>query len=163
MIDFTHLANSGVLAYLGDPGRLARSVSVARARPECLPSDVADPYMTLGTHPDLVDRLWNELGRALPVDCRVIVYGTPALARPDTGVILGFACGTQMYTLRFDDAGASAARAAGAETVYRYPAHPALGIAEVVIDLRTFGSQWVFGRWHQSEPEWLVAGFLAAT
>jgi hypothetical protein len=163
MVRFDHPANRGVLAYLADPARLARSVSVAKDRAESLPADVKDPYMTLGTHPDLVSRLWTELGGSLPADCRVIVHGMPALVRPDTGVILGIAGGTLMYALRLDAAGATAARAAGAKTEHRYPAYPSLGIAEVVIDARAFGDTWIFGRWLPGEPEWLAAGFLAST
>ena len=163
MVRFDHPANRGVLSYLADPARLARSVSVAKDRAECLPADVKDPYMTLGTHPDLVSRLWKELGGSLPADCRVVVHGMPALARPDTGVILGLAGGSLMYALRLDEAGATAARAAGAKTEHRYPAYPNLGIRERVIDARTFGDTWIIGHWLKGEPEWLAAGFLAAT
>jgi hypothetical protein len=162
VVDFTHPSNRGVLDYLSDPERLARSVSVAKTMPECLPADVSQPHLTLGTHPDLVDRLWNELGASLPVDCRVIVHGAPALVRPDTGVILGFAGGSLMYALRLDEPSAAAARAAGAAVVYRYPAQPALGRGELVIELGPFGREWIFGCWHPSEPAWLAAGFAAA-
>jgi len=137
MIDFDHPTNHGVSRYLRDPARLARSVSVAKDRAECLPIDVKDPYLTLGTHPDLVERLWEALGSALPVDCRVIAYGVPALARPDSGVILGMAGGTMMYALRLDPAGAAAARATGARLLFRYPAQPKFGIEERVIDAIT--------------------------
>jgi hypothetical protein len=82
MIDVTHPANQGVLGHLGDPARLARSVAIAKDRAECLPADVKDPYLTLGTHPDLVTRLWDELG------------------------------GAQMYALRLDAEGFAAARSA---------------------------------------------------
>jgi hypothetical protein len=162
MLALDHPANRGVLAYLADPARLARSVSIAKDRVECLPADVADPYMRLGTHPDLVVRLWRELGAELPVDCRVIVHGRPALVRPDSGIILGIAGGSRMYALRLDAEGAAAARAQGAATVFRYPASPTLGIPETVIDASTFGETWVFGRWLRSEGEWLAAGFAAA-
>jgi hypothetical protein len=162
VIHFEHPGNRGIVAYLRDPTRLARSVSVAKDRAECLPSDVEDPYLTLGTHPDLIERLWETLGCALPVDCRVIAYGVPALARPDSGVILGIAGGTMMYALRLDPAGAAAARAMGAQLQFRYPAQPKLGIEERVIDASTFGDSWVFGRFHHLESEWLMAGFAAA-
>jgi hypothetical protein len=162
MIDFDHPANLGVSRYLRDPTRLARSVSAAKGRPECLPSDLKDLYLALGTHPDLIERLWETLGSALPVDCRVIAYGVPALARPDSGVILGIAGGTMMYALRLDPAGAAAARAMGAQRLFRYPAQPKLGIEERVIDASTFGDTWVFGHFHRLEPEWLAAGYAAA-
>ena len=161
MIDVTHPANQGVLAYLGDPDRLSRSVSATRDRAECLPADVKDPYLTLGTHPDLVTRLWDELGGSLPADCRVIAYGMPALARPENGVIIGFAGGTQMYALCLDAEGFAAARSAGLAVVFRYPAVRNVQ-SEHLVDATTFGDTWVFGRWHASEPGWLAAGYRVA-
>ncbi len=162
VIAVDHPSNRGVLTYLTDPTRLARSVSPAKDRPECLPADVKDPYLTLGTHPDLVSRLWDDLGGSLPTDCRVIAYGMPALVRPDSGVIIGVAGGTQMYALRLDRDGAAEARAAGLESVYRYPPVPNIRPYELIVDARTFGDTWVFGRWHVQEPTWLRAGFLDA-
>jgi len=158
VIDSTHPANDGVLAFLTDPERLARSVSVAKSRAECPPGDVVDPYLTLGTHPDLIARLWDELGGALPVDCRLIAYGMPALVRPDSGVIIGVAGGTQMYALRLDAQGFAAARSAGLDVVFRYPAVRNVR-SEHIVDATTFGDTWVFGRWHAEEPAWLRAGF----
>jgi len=160
VIDLTHPANQGVLAYLKSPTRLARSVSIAKDRAECLPAAVKAPYLTLGTHPDLVTRLWNELGGSLPSDCRVIAYGMPALVRPDTGVIIGVAGGTQMYALRLDADGFTVARNAGLGIAFRYPAVPKVRPEEVVIDATTFGETWVFGRWHVEnrlgcEPDFL--------
>jgi hypothetical protein len=123
---------------------------------------VKDPGLTLGTHPDLIARLWDELGGALPVDCRVIAYGMPALVRPDSGVIIGVAGGTQMYALRLDADGFWAARNAGLDVVFRYPAVPKVRSHDIVVDATTFGDTWVFGRWHASEPGWLAAGYVAA-
>ena len=37
--------------------------------PLVLPDQIEQPYMTLGTHPDLVTRLWDELPSQLPADC----------------------------------------------------------------------------------------------
>jgi hypothetical protein len=162
LVDFTHAANRGVLRYLADPARLARSVSVAAKQPECLASDVPRPYETLGTHPDLVSRLWGQLGGRLPVDCRVIVHGSPALVRPDSGVIFGFAGGTLMYALRLPLDIKPLALAAGAKTIFRYPAYPALGIQESVLDLHDVGDEWVFGCWHDGEREWCTSAYAHA-
>jgi hypothetical protein len=162
VVNFDHPANRGVLAYFGDPERLRRSVSSAKAERECAPDAVTSPYMTLGTHPDLVVRLWSELGRLMPADCRSVVFGVPALVRPDTGVIFGFAGGTQMYALRLDGPGESAALAAGARRTFCYPAYSSLGIDELVIDLTSFGDGWIFGRWYSGEPEWALAAYAAA-
>src|SRR5437762_8979200 len=96
-IDFDHPANGGILRYLKSRERFTRLA------PSVSPESVPDPYFTLGTHPDLVERLWDKLGKALPEDCRWVVYGTPVLAHPKTGIIFGFAAGTLTYALRLPE------------------------------------------------------------
>ena len=51
------------------------------------------PIFGLGTHPDIVSRLWALEG-ALPQSCRRLVWGFPALVHPRTGVIFALAFGT---------------------------------------------------------------------
>lgn len=159
MLNIDHPANRGVLSYLGDPQRLARSVSVAASRADCAPADIPDPYHTLGTHPDLVTRLWDELAHDLPVDCRCVVFGTPALVRPDSGVLFGFAGGTHTYALRLPPDARASALAAGAKTIHHYPAYPGLGIQASVLDLSEIGDEWLFGGWFASEATWCIAAY----
>ena len=54
---------------------------------------VADARTGLGTHPDIVDQLW-QLDRSLPHSCRWVVWGYPALVHPTTGVIFAIGFGT---------------------------------------------------------------------
>src|SRR4051812_26044401 len=55
----------------------------------------ADPYMSQGSHPDVVARVWDELGEALPRDCRALAKGgKPVLAHPDTDRIFALPRGT---------------------------------------------------------------------
>src|SRR5215813_14819615 len=89
-----HPANAGLRRYR-ESLRSRRNIP-----PVARPDDVTRPYDSLGTHPDLVARLWNELPAKLPVDCRVIFYGGPALMHPTTGVVFSFAGGTHTYALR---------------------------------------------------------------
>lgn len=163
MLSFDHSANRGVLAYLGAPGRLDRSVSPAAFRKECSPAEVSDPYNSLGTHPDLVMRLWDELAGVLPADCRWVVFGTPALVRPDSGVMFGFAGGTHTYALRVPPDLKAAALSAGATTAHHYPAYPELGIQASVLDLREIGDEWIFGGWLAAELEWCAAAYEFAS
>lgn len=162
MVDLDHPLNRGVLAHLSGPARLRSSVSIVASTPECSPADVADPYYTLGTHPDLVARLWDELGSTLPVDCRSIVFGTPVLVRPDSGILFGFAGGTHTYAFRVPPDVKSDALSAGAEVVYRYPAYPELNIEASVLDLQDMGPEWVFGGWHRAEDNWCHAAYAFA-
>jgi hypothetical protein len=159
LTNFDHPANRGVLSYLGAPERLRRSVSEAALREDCSPAEVSDPYYKLGTHPELVARLWDELGKGLPADCRRVVFGTPALVRPDSGVLFGFAGGTHTYALRLPAGVRDAALTAGATTIHRYPAYPELGIEASVLDLRDVGEAWILGGWFVAEPEWCSAAY----
>jgi len=159
VVDFEHPANRRILTYLSDPDRLTRSVSVAKSERSCSPDDVEDPYLRLGAHPDLLERLWDELGATLPEDCRWIVFGTPVLVHPRTGVIFGFGAGTHTYALRLPAVERTAALAAGAVTVHRYPAYPNLGIPASVLDLAEIGEEWVLGGWHEGEEKWCRAAY----
>lgn len=161
-VNFSHAANRGILAYLGDARRLQRSVSVAKEKASCAPGEVADPYMSLGTHPELVGRLWDELGSKLPRDCRWVVYGTPALVHPDSGVIFAFGGGTQTYAFRLPERERDAALAAGATSVHEYPAYPELNIERSSLDLAVIGKEWVFGGWHKGEEHWCLSAFSYA-
>jgi len=152
-------ANLGVLTYLAEPRRLARSVSAAKDRRECAPEDIEDVYLTLGAHPDLVERFWNELPMRLSEDCRWIVYGTPALVHPKTGVVFGFGGGTHTYALRLAPAMRRAASADGAVTSCDYPAYPDLGTSASRLDLAAIGPEWIFGGWHRGEQDWCLSAY----
>lgn len=158
-VAFDHPENRGVLAYLADPARLKRSVSIAKDLRECAPDAVEDPYFRLGSHPDLLSHLWKTLTADLPQDCRWIVHGTPTLVRPDTGIIFGFCGGTMMLALRLDPEGARAAEAAGAKRVFQYPAYPNLGVPASQVDLATMGPGWVFGTLKKQERDWCRAAY----
>src|SRR5688500_6103751 len=88
-----HPANQGVLAYLRTNERARTSPRSAK------PGDVPDPYYQLGTHPDIVEHLWDKLGRALPEDCRCVVVACVALVQPKSGVVIALGLGTS-YALR---------------------------------------------------------------
>jgi hypothetical protein len=116
------------------------------------PATVNDPYFTLGTHPDLVERLWAVLGRSLPVDCRWVLCGTPVLAHPGTGTAFGFAIGSLAYTLRLPARELALALAQGASQAHRYS-------NSLTLDLEQIGDDWVLGRWRDDEIEWCRAAF----
>jgi len=159
LINFHHPANRGVLSYFGASQRLGRSASSAASREQCAPTDIPDPYNALGTHPDLVARLWDELASRLPIDCRWVVFGTPALVRPDSGVMFGFAGGTHTYALRVPPETREMALSAGATTVHHYAAYPELGIQASVLDLADISSEWILCGWFAAEHEWCAAAY----
>lgn len=116
------------------------------------PDDVERPYDSLGTHPDLVARLWDELGKAQPADCRAIFFRTPALMHPASGIVFGFAGGTHTYALRLPETERRQALAAGATRIAHYPKQPSFDLAEI-------GDEWVFGNWHRDEDIWCLAAY----
>ena len=139
-----HPANAGLRRYR--ESRHARPGTAAVTSPEALER----PYDRLGTHPDLVARLWDELGKILPQDCRAVFYGGPALIHPETGVVFGFAGGTHTYALRLPEAVRVRALQAGATRVKQYPGEPSF-------DLRQIGEECVFWGWFGDEAAWCRA------
>jgi len=136
--------NAGALGYLAH----GRPASEAAFGPP--PADVDSRH--LGTHPTVVDRVWGVLNEALPQDARWLVYDGPALVHP-SGTILAAAIGTQ-YTLRLLPADLAAAISAGGELVHHFRT------VDTTLDLpATFGPNWVFGRFDDREPGWLLATY----
>ncbi|MEO8252104.1 MAG: hypothetical protein ABI978_05220 [Chloroflexota bacterium] len=145
LLDNPH--NAGALAYLAH----GRSVADAFFGP---PAADVDRHH-LGTHPSVVDWLWETLGAGLPVDARWLVFDGPALVHPETGVLLAAAIGTQ-YALRLQADDLAAAVAAGSELVHSFHT---VGTS---LDLpATFGPDWAFGRRDEREPGWLRASYGA--
>jgi hypothetical protein len=140
-----HPANAAVLAHL----RRHRESGTPASRS---PDSVPQPYLTLGTHPDVVERLWDKVTSLLPEPCRWVVYDTPALVHPGSGVVFGFATGVPVYALRLPAPELEEALAAGAKREFVYSRGPKLDLAKI-------GADWVLGSWHKDEPRWVLAGY----
>jgi hypothetical protein len=150
-VNFEHPFNAGILRYLEHASRRAKS----KKPPSLSPDSVDDPYYKLGTHPELVERLWDEITVKLPVDCRWVVYGVPTLVHPQSGIIFAFAGGTLTYALRLPERERQDALQAGAQRVHTYSNGSQLDLADI-------GPEWVFGWWLKGEDEWCLAAFLFA-
>ncbi len=151
-----HPANTAVLRSMARRGGAPDQPLIAA------PNSVAEPYYTLGTHPDLVERLWRDLNDGLPTDCRWIVRGFPSLVHPRSGIIFAYAGGT-VYMLRLPGPERREALQAGARQVHAFPALASLGIDGSVVDLREdLGDDWVFGGWYKDEDWWCLAAYKAA-
>lgn len=127
-VDFEHPGNAAVLACLD---LLERTPGYVRSAPR----GTADEW-ELGTHPDLVSLLWDDVDAALPKRCAWIVHGRPALVRPKVGLVFGFATGTLPIVLRIPT-----------------PRHAELGLAES----SQLGAHLACGA--RCEPDWIVAPF----
>jgi hypothetical protein len=138
----SHALNRKVIRFL--KSRCAPGVP-ALAAPDSHP----DPYGKLGSRPDEVLLVWDDLGSALPVDCRAIVYGTPALVHPTAGVVLALALGTTC-ALRVPPDCVEAALAAGCTVTQTWSNGGMMNIEEEL------GRGWVFGGGGQGSA-WLLA------
>ena len=135
--------NAGVLRYLG-PGRGLEHLPVGE------PADGAD-RLHLGTHPLVVARLWDKLTAELPSDGRCVIYGSPALVEPQSGVVLAVGIGTQ-YALRLRPDDRMLALGSGAKLVHTFRTSGG------TLDLATaFGADWTFGTDDPREPQWVAA------
>jgi hypothetical protein len=139
-------SNAGVLRYL-DRNPDARAVPEVRP-----PREQQRDHWECGAHPEIVERLWDQLGRLLPSACRQVVLGSPALVHPDSGVILALAIGTQ-YGLRLPSSARGDGLPASARTLTTWAGGGQLDIQA------EFGPQWVFGAWSDAEEAWCLEAF----
>jgi hypothetical protein len=117
-------ANRQVLTYLAE--------STPGAAPERT-VEGADTWK-LGTHPDLVNYFWYQLGGVLPVDCKRIAYDAPLLAEPTTSIIFALGGGTGTLALRLPGGGHDAG--GGLTKTLRYP--------NVTLEASELGEAWFF-------------------
>jgi hypothetical protein len=141
IIDTINPMNRGVLKYLG---REEKSRNAVIAEPDSVPY----PYLSQGSHPDIVQRLWDELGAILPAKCQCLVYGTPAIVHNHSGIVIGICNGTQ-YNLRLIAEDFKKAIAKGATTQTRW------SNGQVMDSLAILGFDWIFGGWFKKEEKWL--------
>jgi hypothetical protein len=140
-------ANDGVLRCLR---------SFAKASVDTEPVQPIDPkrdyYWGSGTHPDVLERLWNQIGKELPVDSRALVYGKPALVHPESGTVLAFALGTE-YAIRLPAKVWADQRPSGLRTVAKWAGGSSTDLATEC------GKDWIFGSYTDKEVEWCKQAF----
>jgi hypothetical protein len=145
-VAFDHPVNAAVLRHLG------RNWDESRPGNRSAGPEVFDLFRnSLGTHPDLADRLWKQITVKLPVSCAWVVYGRPVLVHPDTGIVFAFAGGTHAYALRLPEKERQEALAAGAKRVWHY--------TDATWDLDDLGAEWIFGGCFQQEQDWCLAAY----
>ena len=141
-----HPANVRLLAYLRsrDPEHTVVSQS---------PESIQRVYLHVGTHPEIVERLWDKITIDLPESCRWVAYHWPVLVHPTTGVVFGFAQGSGAYALRLPRPEYEEAIAAGAKRQHYF------STSKVTLDLDDIGDEWVLGGWSPEEVRWCVAAY----
>jgi hypothetical protein len=141
-VNFRHPMNESVLRFLEQLHRAENRGPDVRA-----PSDYRRDYWESGSHPDAVERVWDQLGRSLPAECRQVVLGSPALVEPVTGVLLALAFGTA-YGVRLPPSLCSSGLPPGVRTETKWTGGRGMNIQE------EFGRDWVFGAWAAEEEKW---------
>jgi len=100
-------------------------------------NSVSDAFTSCGCHPEVVSRIWTDIGRKLPRDCRGLIYSNPSLVHAETGIIFALGMGT-WYGLRLPRKLISVAIAAGAKTRMEFSTGN--------MDIRqSISDEWVFG------------------
>lgn len=115
-----------------------------------LDSRTRDPYLDMGSHPDAVERVMDELGAALPAHCRFLAHGRALLADPSTGRVLAMPFGTA-YVLWLPEPMHSEALAAGLVSARKWKTGRSTDLE------RELGPGWLFGAWRHDEARWVRA------
>jgi hypothetical protein len=146
-LDEAKILNEGVY-------RLLRRRSGGKRRGPSVhpPGDAHHDYLQAGSHPEIVERLWDQLGKNLPRGSRALVFGTPALVHPGSGVVIAFALGTE-YAMRLPRSVRSERRHAGLRTVARWSGGSSTDVA------RECGPEWIFGSFANDEMAWCEAAY----
>ena len=128
------------------------SRSKKKQSPIALPNTVQDPYYQQGSHPDVVERIWDQIGSSLPTDCRCLVYGSPALVHPKSGIVFVFSSGT-VYYLRLNAKLMDEAMKVGAKRYIKWTGGGDMNTQQ------EFGPDWILGGWFVDEIRWCRAVF----
>jgi hypothetical protein len=99
-----------------------------------------------------VQHLWKKLGNKLPVNCRAILYGSPVLIEPSSGVVIAKAYGT-VYVIRVCPGDIEAALSLGCTTTHQWSDGTTLDLQQEL------GVDWVFGHFLKEEYGWLQNTF----
>lgn len=114
-----------------------------------------DPYMNAGSHPDCVQRVWDDIGATLPEDCRFVVRGHAVLAHPISGFVFAMPYGTQ-YALWIPEPEHAEAVAAGLVPTNTWSTGESTDLAAEL------GDGWLFGQYKVEELPWVAAAYVAA-
>jgi hypothetical protein len=145
-MDILQESNNRVLNFLAT--KVGYRAVNEKAAPVFAPwNSVADPYTECGCHPGDVSRLWNQIGKVLPSDCRALVCGNPSLVHDKCGIMFGVAFGT-CYIFRLPGSIGSEATNSGLKTSVKFSTGEQLDLPTVL------GDEWVFGNYQQNELDW---------
>ena len=136
-------ANKQVIRYLERETK--RSEDIRPPSPE-------HDYWGSGSHPEVVERIWDELGKNLPADSKRVVCGTPALVHPRSMVLIAVAIGTE-YAIRLSTARLRSGVPSTVRTETVWAGGDRLNVRA------EFGSAWILGSYSSEEETWCRESF----
>jgi len=143
-VDASHPANQPVLTSLEASAREDRPLTPA--------AEAIDPYYEAGCHPEVVGWMWERLSKKLPPESRCLVYGTPCIVQPTSGILLVVGMGTS-YVIRLLPEFLSAAAEIGCTPRHTW------GDGKITDLGVEYGDGWVFGSYSRESVEWCRATF----
>ena len=143
-VDASHPANRPVLTSLETSARADRPLMPA--------AEAIDPYYEAGCHPEVVGWMWERLSKKLPPESRCLVYGTPCIVHPASGILLAVGMGTS-YVIRLLTEFLPAAAEMGCTPRHTW------GDGRVTDLSLEYGAGWVFGSYSRESVEWCRATF----
>jgi len=105
-----------------------------------------EQYCGAGSHPDVVQRVWIELGKHFPKESKCHIFGSPALYNPQTGLIFAICNGTR-YCIRIPESRLEEAKDFGLMESTTWSGGATTNVSE------EYGHGWLFGAWHDKEEE----------
>jgi hypothetical protein len=150
-VDVAHPLNAAILAAMASPlpwppDQASRFEWRQEAAREEGPGEGEPPGavsgLALGTHPDIVDRLWT-IGRSLPADASWTWRRRPVLVHPMSGVVFGLGVGTLGYGLRSPSGSPDLGRAVQKTFVTSFGPR--------IFSWSTYGTGWAFGDWTDAD------------
>jgi hypothetical protein len=112
---------------------------------------VDDPLYGLGTHPDIIEHMW-ELDQSLPQRCRWVFWGKPSLVHPQTGVVFSVGFGTIGYVMRLPPHILENATPEQAKVIV-------IGNPGQTFDISPLGPEWRFVMRPAPEADWCRAAY----
>lgn len=121
-------------------------------RPEIAHTDIGEVYLRRGSHPEVVERVWDQLGASLPDRCCSIVHGTICLLHDQTSLLLAICMGTE-YAIRVPTNVVDHARAQGLVQTCDWTGGGHTNLGEEL------GSNWFFGQFNKHESAWVELAY----
>ena len=114
-----------------------------------IPSEhIQEAYWECGSHPEVVERVWDKLGAELNDDSCLLVNGVNCLVHDQSGILLALCMGTE-YVLRLADSDLDSAFDAGLKHTFDWG-----GTGHTNLETE-FGPNWLFGGWDATETIWI--------